>query len=221
MHVTDEHSLIQIKSVLRICHGGLILKTSSKFFAAIACVFAFAGTLNAQDGGSGMVAVLDVAKVFEGHTVFNQRMDAIKIEAEQFKAQMESEQNAIRQEAERLADFTPDSEQYRSLESQLEQRTATLRTKARQTNTEMLNREAKIYYDTYSQMQSVVAAAAAEFGISLVVRFDSTPIDPSNRGEVVKGVNRNVVFQKNLDLTSMVIQRMGTPSSAGVGTNLK
>lgn len=197
------------------------MKTSSKFFAAIACVFAFAGTLNAQDGGSGMVAVLDVAKVFEGHAVFNQRMDAIKIEAEQFKAQMESEQNAIRQEAERLADFTPDSEQYRSLESQLEQRTATMRTKARQTNTEMLNREAKIYYDTYSQMQSVVAAAAAEFGISLVVRFDSTPIDPSNRGEVVKGVNRNVVFQKNLDLTSMVIQRMGTPSSAGVGTNLK
>jgi Skp family chaperone for outer membrane proteins len=214
--------LNQIKSVLRICHGGLILKTSSKFFAVVACVFAFAGTLNAQEGGSGMVAVLDVAKVFEGHAVFNQRMEAIKLEAEQFKAKMEAEQNAIRQEAERLADFTPDSEQYRNLESQLEQRTATLRTTARQTNTDMLNREAKIYYDTYSQMQTVVAAAAVEYGIGLVVRFDSGPIDASNRGEVVKGVNRNVVFQKNLDLTSMVIERMSSaPSSAGVGANLK
>ncbi len=85
----------------------------------------------------------------------------------------------------------------------------------------MLNREARIYYDTYSQMQSVVAAAAEKYGISLVVRFDSQPIDASNRGEVVKGVNRNVVFQKNLDLTSMVIERMGAPSSAGVGSNLK
>lgn len=220
-HVAYEHLLKQIKSVLRICHGGLILKTSSKFFAAIACVFAFAGTLNAQDGGSGMVAVLDVAKVFESHAVFNQRMDAIKLEAEQFKVKMEAEQNSIRQEAERLADFTPDSEQYRNLEGQLEQRTASMRTHARQTNTDMLNREAKIYYDTYSQMQSVVADAAVEFGISLVVRFDSAAIDSSNRGEVVKGVNRNVVFQKNLDLTSMVIQRMGSPSSAGIGTNLK
>ncbi len=211
----------QIKHVLRICHGGLILKTSSKVLAVFACVVALAGTLNAQEGASGMVAVLDVAKVFEGNPVFKDRMKAIQTEAEQFKAKMEAEQNAIRLEAEKLGTFTPESAEYRQLESQLEQRTATLRTTARQTNTDMLNREAKIYFDAYSQMQSVVTAAAAEYGISLVIRFDSGPIDASNRGEVVKGVNRNVVFQKNLDLTSMVIERMGTTSSAGVGSNLK
>jgi Skp family chaperone for outer membrane proteins len=213
--------LKQIKSVLRICHGGLILKTSSKILAAVALTIGLAGPLQAQEGGSAVVAVLDVAKVFERNNVFNQRMEAIKKEAEDFKASMESEQNSIRSDAERLGEFTPDSREYRDLESQLEQRTLELRTRARQTNTDMLNREAKIYFDTYTQMQAVLASISQEYNIGLVIRFDSGPIDASNRGEVVKGVNRNVVFQKNLDLTTMVIERMGPVSSANMGTNLK
>jgi Skp family chaperone for outer membrane proteins len=208
-------------NALHICHGGLILKTSSKIFATLACLVVLAGTLQAQETSSGMVAVLDVAKVFEDNIVFNQRMEAIKTEAEQFKAKMEAEQETIRREAERLNEYTPDSTEFKQLESQLEQRTATLRTTARQTNTAMLNREAKIYYDTYTQMQEILATVAGEYNITLIIRFDSGAIDATNRGEVVKGVNRNVVFQKNLDLTNMVIERMGSVSSAGVGGQIR
>lgn len=197
------------------------MKTSSKIIATFACVVALAGTLQAQETGSGMVAVLDVAKVFKDNDVFNQRMEAIKQEAEQFKAKMEAEQSGIRQEAERLNEYTPDSTEFRNLEAELEQRTATLRTTARQTNTDMLNREAKIYFDTYSQMQEIVASIAGEYNITLVIRFDSEPIDRTNRGEVIKGVNRNVVYQKNLDLTGMVIERMSSVASAGMGGNIK
>ncbi len=193
------------------------MRTSTKFFVTFACVASLAGTLQAQEGG-GLVAVLDVAKVFEQNAVFNQRMEAIKTEAEQFKTRMEGEQNSIRQEAERLNEFTPDSEQFRQLESQLEQRTAALRTTARQTNTELLTREAKIYFDTYTRMQEIVASIAAEYKITLVVRFDSAAINGEDRGEVIKGVNRNVVYQKNLDLTTMVVERMGGVSSAGAAT---
>ncbi len=211
---------------LHIHQGGLILKSSIKAFAAVACLCLLAspafGQVNQQSNG-GLVAVLDVAKVFKQNSVFNQRMDAIKAEAEQFKARMEAEQLKLRQDAERLNDFNPGSAEYKNLESDLEQRTAKLRTLTRQTNNDLLNREAKIYYDTYLQLQQVVSGIAEQYGITLVIRFDSAPIDPTNRGEVVKGVNRNVVYQKNLDLTNMVIEKMKTTdtSSAGVGNNLK
>ena len=52
-------------------------------------------TAQAQENsasGGGMVAVLDVAKVFESNKTFISRMDAIKKEAELFKSQMEQEQ---------------------------------------------------------------------------------------------------------------------------------
>ena len=89
-----------------------------------------------------------------------------------------------------------------------------LRTRATQTNTELLNREARIYFDTYTRMQQVVSTLAGEYNISLIIRFDSQAINPENRPEVIKGVNRNVVYQKNLDLTTMVIEKMATVAAA-------
>ena len=57
-------------------------------------------------------------------------------------------------------------------------------------------------------MQSILSSLSSEYGISLVLRFDSETVDANNRGEVIKGVNRAVVYQQGLDLTSMVIEKM-------------
>ncbi len=197
------------------------MKSSLIFTAIVACVFALAGNLQAQEStGGGMVAVLDVAKVFEANALFNQRMDAIKAEAEQFKAQMEAEQQRLQQMAEQGKDYKPGSPEYKQLEAEMESEAATLRTTARQTNTDMLNSEARIYFDTYTQMQQVVGQISEQYGISLVIRFDSKSIDPGNRPEVIQGVNRNVVYQKNLDLTTMVIEKMASAATADAPGNL-
>ena len=196
------------------------MKSSSKIIAIVVCVLSLAGTVQAQESGGGMVAVLDVAKVFEANTGFNQRMNAIKAEAEQFKAQMEQQQAQLQQKAEPLKEYKPGSPNFNQLQAALEQETARLRTTAQQTNTDLLNREAKIYHDTYVRLQQVVAGFAEQYNIVLVIRFDSSPIDPSNRAEVVKGVNRNVIYQKDLDLTTMVIKEMESMATAGAGGNL-
>ena len=200
--------------------GGLTLKSSLKITALVVCAFSLAGTLNAQNSNGGMVAVLDVAKVFEGNTVFTNRMEAIKTEATEFKSQMEAEQLAIQQQAEGLKSLNQGSPEFNALQAELEQKTATLRTKAQQTNTALLNKEAQIYYDTYQQMQTTVADLASKYNITLIIRWDSKPIDPTKRDEVIKGVNRNIVYQKDLDLTSLVIDNMGALSTADRGGNL-
>lgn len=200
--------------------GGLTLKSSLKITALVVCAFSLAGTLNAQNSNGGMVAVLDVAKVFEGNTVFTNRMEAIKTEATEFKSQMEAEQLAIQQQAEGLKGLNQGSPEFNALQAELEQKTATLRTKAQQTNTALLNKEAQIYYDTYQQMQTTVADLASKYNITLIIRWDSKPIDPTKRDEVIKGVNRNIVYQKDLDLTSLVIDNMGALSTADRGGNL-
>ncbi len=196
------------------------MKSSLQIIAIVACVFSLASTLRAQESNGGIVAVLDVAKVFEANKIFIDRMDAIKIEAENFKALMERQQAALQEKAEPLKTYNPGTPEFNALQAQLEQETATLRTNAQQTNTELLNREAKIYHETYLKMQQTVAQLAQEYNITLIIRFDSNPIDPTNRAEVIKGVNRNIVYQKDLDLTSMVIDKLAAASTASAGGNL-
>jgi Skp family chaperone for outer membrane proteins len=166
-------------------------------------------SVSGQDNQSaGLVAVLDVAKVFKENAGFDAKMKAIKSEADDLKVQITQQQEAIKAEAEQLGQYNVGSPERNSLEEQLEQKQTSLRTKARQAETELLNREAKIYYDTYKEMQSVVSSMASQYGISLVLRFDSDTIDPQNRAEVIKGVNRAVVFHRRLDLTNQVIKQM-------------
>ncbi len=158
-----------------------------------------------------------LADVVKEHQGFDAKMKAIKSEAEGLKGQIQQQQDAIKAEAQELGNYEPGSPDRNQMEATLEQKQAALRTKARQAEADLLNREAKIYYDTYQQMQSIVSSLASQHGISLVLRFDSAGIDSTNRAEVIKGVNRAVVFHRRLDLTNMVIGQMN-PSTAAAPT---
>lgn len=190
---------------------------------AVAVLATVAGsTAVAQEEGeaAGLVAVLDVARVFKENPEFDTAMKTIRQEADGLKAQITQQQEAIKAEAQQLGQYEPGSAERNEMEATLEQKQAALRTRARQAEADLLNREAGVYFATYQQMQSVVGQIAGQHGISLVLRFDSEEIDPANRAEVIKGVNRPVVFHRRLDLTNLVIQNMGS-ASANAGTTTR
>ena len=193
------------------------LMTKSLVVAVVAA-FSIPLTVSAQDGQNeqgGLVAVLDVAKVFKANTDFEQRMQKIKAEADTLKAQIQQQQETIRSRAQQVGQYELGSPERNKLEGEIEQEQTSLRTRARQAETDLLNREAQIYYETYQQVQSTVANIASQYGISLVLRFDSEPINQTNRGEVIKGVNRSVVYHHKLDLTNMVIRALNPQAAEG------
>ena len=161
--------------------------------AVTAVVATSTGQANAQEAKSGLVAILDVAKVFKENSEFDSSMKAIKAEADRLKAKITQQQEAIKQRAQQVTQYELGSPERNKLEAELEQEQAALRTKARQAEADLLNREARVYYETYQKMQTVVSSVAASNGISLVIRFDSEDIDPTNRGEVIKGVNLSLI----------------------------
>ena len=191
------------------------------FVGLVVATIALPGVAQQGDSGaSGIVAVLDVAKIFTENATFDSKMKSIKSEADSLKVEIQGEQEKIRQDALKLQGYEAGSPDRNQLEAELEQRQAALRTRARQSEQDLLNREAAIYYDTYTEMQKVVADIAQQYGISLVLRFDSAEIDKTNRPEVIKGVNRAVVYHHKLDLTNMVIKAMsGASANAGTANN--
>ena len=176
-------------------------------------------TASAQEGKSGLVAVLDVAKVFKENQAFDSKMKAIKAEADSLKGQIVQQQESIKARAQQLTEYEVGSAERNKFEATLEQEQAALRTKARQAEADLLNREARVYYETYERMRGVVGNIASQHGISLVLRFDSEEIDPNNRAEVIKGVNRAVVYHRRLDLTAMVSKEMNGAATAQAPAN--
>ncbi len=180
------------------------------------------GTPVFAQGETGVVAVLDVARVFNENLEFDSAMQRIRSEADGLKQTIQGEQEQIRTEAMRLQEMARGSAERNQLEATLEQRQTALGTKARQAEADLLTKEAQLYYATYQKLQQIVARVAQENNVALVLRFDSTPIDKDNRSEVIMGVNRAVVYHYKLDLTNLVIREMGPAiAKQETGTTLK
>jgi len=186
---------------------------------AVLAVSSFAPTAAAQ--GGGIVAVLDVAKVFKENKNFDTEMKQIKTQAESLKSQIQQQQEAIKAKAMQISQHPAGSTERNEMEAKVEQEQAALRTSARQAEAELLNREARVYYDTYTKMKSVVSDLAAKHSIALVVRFDGGSVDPASRPDVIKAVNRSVVYHRDIDLTNMVIDGMGPRIAEAAATNTK
>lgn len=199
------------------------MKSLISYSVAVAVLIstAFVSNVQAQQSKAGIVAVLDVAKVFKADQEFEAQMASIKQEADRLKNYIQGKQEAIKQEAQQVSQMEAMSPARQQAEGDVEQKQTALRTEARQAEAALLTREAKVYYDTYQRMQTVVAQVAEANEVALVIRFDSAPIDQTNRQEVIKGVNRTVVYKGNSDMTSVVIQSMVPHTAAAGGANTK
>ena len=86
---------------------------------------------------------------------------------------------------------------------------------------DFLEREAKVYYQTYLEVVDAVKYYAKRQNIGLVLRFNGEPVDPNRRDDVLREINKPVVVQDQIDITPDVLalinrdqQAAGTPQSA-------
>ena len=173
--------------------------------AALLLATCFHSAAVAQDGQAGIVAVLDVAKVFAGHKMHQAKMDAIKAEIEAFEQDFKERRQSFAAQVQTLQGLVGQPN-YKQEEAALARKEADMTIEANQKRVDIVNREAQVYYETYVNVAQTVTRVCQDYNITLVINYDSAEIDPNNRESVIKGVNRNIVFQRDLDLTDLVLQ---------------
>jgi hypothetical protein len=147
-------------------------------------------------------------------------MEAIRQEIQAFERELMQQQEAIGRQNEHLAAATSDV-QRNQMEASIARQLADVQVKASLKRNEILAREAQVYYETYDEVVREVARLANTHNISLVLRYDSSPINPQDRGSVLKGVNNPIVVQHKLDLTDALIAQVrvsGGQSPLGANT---
>mgnify|MGYP006229796093 FL=1 len=145
--------------------------------------------------------------MFKEHAQFNKSMETIKSDIAKFEEEFRGKRESLQNQIRALQNLVGQPE-FKTEEAALARKEADLQIEANQKRADILKQEAEIYYQTYNQVVQTVAKLSGTYGISLVIRYDSGPIDQTDRPSVIKGVNRNVVFQRDLDLTSLVLAEL-------------
>jgi hypothetical protein len=188
------------------------------FFAIATGHVAFGQEQDAVLRALPSVAVLDVQKVFDNAKGFKDRMEEIRKDAEAFEQVVITERDSISKISEAMDGLDETDPARQQLLKQATDVTQDLQMRIQEKRKEMLAREAALYLATYRQIQLAVAAHCRANGIVLVVKAATQPAmdDESHefeREEVLRGVNRNVVFEDNIDITDAIIKQTQAPIS--------
>ena len=173
----------------------------------LACGMIFLGANATQ----AQVCVVDVAKVFESHPGFNDSLENLKQQAEEYKFSLQQRGEALRIESEELNSFKPGSPEYSSLESKLAQAAANLEVERRNKTREFVELEAKLHFETYVQVTQAISSFCEQRGYRVALRFSDLQIEPGNPQSIMQRVNDYVVFhQPRIDITQDIINSLGT-----------
>ncbi|MCU0959152.1 MAG: OmpH family outer membrane protein [Pirellulaceae bacterium] len=161
-----------------------------------------------------LVAVIDIAKVFESHPTFKGNLESLQQQAQQTEGELETQRQQLNQRNRQLAELRVGSPQYLHLETDLARQMADLQVQARQKKKDLLQREALQYYSVYQEILTAIERIAQRHSIGLVLRYDSRSLNPEDPQSVMLGLQRGVILQRNLDITNLVIDDLRTNVAA-------
>ena len=161
------------------------------------------------------IAVVDISYIFKKHERFKSTMEQMKKEMEAIEAELKGDREKIAQQEQARNQFNPGSAEYKKSEEDIARQMADFNLKMGKLRKEFLEREAKVYYQTYLEVVDAVKYYAKRQGIGLVLRFNGEAVDPNRRDDVLREINKPVVVQDQIDITPDVLMLINRDQSGG------
>lgn len=161
------------------------------------------------------VAVVDISYVFKKHERFKTTMDNMKKEMDGIESDLKADREKIAQKEQQRNTFNPGSNEYKQLDEQIAREMADFNLKMGKLRKDFLEKESKVYYQTYLEVVDAVNYYAKRQNIGLVLRFNGEPVDPNNRDSVLREINKPVVVQDHIDITPDIIALLNRDQQGG------
>ena len=113
-----------------------------------------------------------------------------------------------------MTTFNPGSPEYKRAEEEMARMASDLQVEMALKQKGIAEQEAKIYFNTYNEIYKQVEEFAERYGISLVLRHNNVSMDPQKRDTVLQGVNRAIVYQRQLDITEEIVKRVNSAAAS-------
>ena len=199
--------------------GVLKVKNMRWIAAFFACLLiAFLANVSATMAQT-KVGIVDIGLIFKSHPEFSQELGALKQEAESFQQAAVQSQQQLVQKAEVLKQYKPGSAEFKNAETTLAQQSAAMEVEQRDKMRALMVKEAKLHFDTYTEVNEIIGQLCEAQGIQLVLRYNSQEMDMKNPTSVMQRVNGSVIYHNpGNDITELIVGRIrqlkGTASTA-------
>lgn len=160
------------------------------------------------------IAVVDISYIFKNHKRHQATIESMKAEMTSTEAELKADSEKIRQMEEQRNTFNVGSKEYKDLDEELARNIAEFKLKMDRLRKGFMEREAKMYYQAYLEVNDAVKYYAQRHDIGLVFRFSGDQVDVNRREDVLKEINKTVVFQGQIDITPDILMLINRDAAA-------
>ncbi len=155
------------------------------------------------------IAVVDISFIFKNYPGFTSQIEGLKAEMEAADGKLKADRDRLVQMEEQRNTLKPGSPEFKQIDEQLAHLKAEFQIKQGTVRRDFLEREAKVYYQTYMDVSAAVKSYATQHGIGMVLRFNGDAVDPAQREDVMRAIMQPIVHQNNIDITPDVLAVLG------------
>jgi len=165
------------------------------------------------------IAVVDISYIFKNHKRFKTAMDSMKKEMEGIEGELKGDREKIAALEQERNTFGAGTAEYKQRDEEVARQMAEFNLKMGKLRKDFLEREAKVYYQTYLEVVDAVKYYAKRQQIGLVLRFNGESVDPNRRDDVLREINKPVVVQDQIDITPDILALLNRDQQGAPAAN--
>jgi Skp family chaperone for outer membrane proteins len=163
----------------------------------------------AQETPALPVAVLNLDVLFKEDRGVTNALARLRAEAQELDKTVALRQAELEAVQADLRKAQPGSADFRKLQQEVIKLTGELQQFIQRERANVQLKEAKIYLAAYRDIEEVVKEYCKQRGIKLVIRQQTTSLaEDQPAQEIVKALNRIVIFEEGLDITEEIHKRV-------------
>ncbi len=197
----------------------LIMAVTATLLIGAACAPVQAQHPEAANAPSFGIAVVDVSYIFKEHKSFLATMESMKKEMQGIEQQLKGKRDNIGKMQEKLGQYNVGTPEYKKADDDLASAKAGFNLEMDRLRKDLMQRESTVYFQTYQQISYEIGKYAKERKIGLVLRFNGNKPDPHKQNDVLKDINKPVVFENSIDITRDILAIVNRGTSPRVSTN--
>lgn len=168
------------------------------------------------------VAIVDIGYIFDQHKSFTAAMEGMKKEMKQIEDSLKTKRDAIATQEKGLVEMAKTiattSPQYKAADDRLARAKADFNLEMNKLRKDLMQRESRIYFQTYKQVKSAVARYAQQKNIGMVLRFNGNEPNPEVRPDIIKAINNPLWYYDNIDITREILDIVNGGPTAPVAS---
>lgn len=165
-----------------------------------------AGKKTAPQAVPHKVGLIDMGRVFKEYKKFEDIRDSLRQEVAASEQKARTMSQTIQDLQEKMKPFKPGSPEYSKLETEVARKSSELQAFGKVLQRDLLRKETQAYKDIYLEVSKVVRMYAEHYDYTLVMRFESDPIDSADPQKLLQSLNRQVVYHRtNDDITQNIV----------------